>query len=532
LEIQRSTGAKESIFLEQQGRAINAFAVESWFVAHPCVGGGDTAYFFYVMNFTEFDSPDHSQEHWYNVTETDLEASNRRDYWRLQWDNALNPNVKFPYAAFTSQSRVLFIDASAFQWYLTWARIWWGLTVGGPKYDYYYEDLDQFLATHDVKTPLGKTALGYYLAGWIDDPLQNLLAPYIWDDVGIFTTKSMSVQTLVLNNASEAGYSNEAMRWIINKTLVKESLMDLAPYVDVDVTAEFVYLSSYPELEAIFDGAVLAKQNGWTYYDGGLIWDGLYSVREAFFNLTAADIVINSYVFLETNMSMIIYGEEYTGLGGGGQILVMKAVERYFKPDGVTPRSGLGATLIHEAGHNLGFDHTFTHGVAYAGDFAFDAMGYYPLSYSFTQMRKDCWRRLIDDHKILRLQDTLEEDQTLYNRKPPVPAIDPKFNDVQAKINEARQLCDGMHYLEAYDKMAEAEASERGLNELIWRYICDINNDGEVNIYDVVRICAAYGTRPGHVKWDPDADLVKDYVINIYDIVAATSRYAKKWQPS
>jgi hypothetical protein len=229
---------------------------------------------------------------------------------------------------------------------------------------------------------------------------------------------------------------------------------------------------------------------------------------------------------------MIIYGEEYTGLGGGGQILVMKAVERYFKPDGVTPKSGLGATLIHEAGHNLGFDHTFTHGVAYAGDFAFDAMGYYPLSYSFTQMRKDCWRRLIDDHKILKLQDTLEEDQTLYNRKPPVPAIDPKFNDVQAKINEARQLYDGMHYLEAYDKMAEAEASERDLNELIWRYICDINNDGEVNIYDVVRICAAYGTRPGHVKWDPDADLVKDYVINIYDIVAATSRYAKKWQPS
>ncbi len=170
-------------------------------------------------------------------------------------------------------------------------------------------------------------------------------------------------------------------------------------------------------------------------------------------------------------MSMFIYGEEYTGLGGGGQILVMKAVERYFKQDGVTPKSGLGAILIHEAGHNLGFDHTFMHGVAYAGDFAFDVMGYYPLSYSFSQLRKDSWRRLVDDHKILTLQETLDKDQTLYSRKSPVPVIDAKFNEVLAEINEARQLYDGMHYLEAYDKTAEAETSERGLNELIWRYL-------------------------------------------------------------
>lgn len=106
LQIQRSTGTKKSIFLEQQGRAINALAVESWLVAHPCIGSGNPAYCFYVMNFTELDSSDHTQEHWYNVTETDLEANNRRDYWRLQWDNALNPDVKFPYAGFTSQSRV------------------------------------------------------------------------------------------------------------------------------------------------------------------------------------------------------------------------------------------------------------------------------------------------------------------------------------------------------------------------------------------------------------------------------------------
>jgi hypothetical protein len=56
LQIQRSTGTRKSIFLEQQGRAINALVVENWFAAHPCVSGGNPAYSFYVMDFTEFDS--------------------------------------------------------------------------------------------------------------------------------------------------------------------------------------------------------------------------------------------------------------------------------------------------------------------------------------------------------------------------------------------------------------------------------------------------------------------------------------------
>jgi parallel beta-helix repeat protein len=484
LQTQRATGTKMSVFLPQSGRAINATAVEDWFEINPCISTPNPSYCFYILNFTEFDKADHGLEHWYNTTEMDLEASNMRDFWRLEWDNALNPNVKFPYAAFTSQSRVLFIDPSAFQWYLTWARIWWGLSVSGPKYDYYYEDLDQFLATHDVNTPIGKTALAYYLAGWIDDPLKNLLEPELYAEASTFFAKSISVQALILNNASQSGYSNEVMNWIINSTRAKESIEDLAPFIDVNVTVRFVNLADYPELEAIFDNAVLSQQDGRTVYDGGLVFNNLYNVRESYFNFSAADVVVNGYVLLESNMSMFVYGNEYTGLGGEGQILVMKSVERYFKEDSATRKSGLGLTFIHEAGHNLGFPHTFVNGKTHVGDFAFDVMGYYPYSYFFSQFRKDCFRRLVDDYRILNLEDTLEEDLLLYSSKPPTTAIDAKFDETHAKIDEIKHLYDLMQYLDAYDKLTEAENLERELEEMIWVYIIGtvhIRTDGSID---------------------------------------------------
>ncbi|UCG36739.1 MAG: hypothetical protein JSV64_00185 [Candidatus Bathyarchaeota archaeon] len=530
LQIQKSTGTKMSIFKPQSGRAINATAIEEWFVMNPLTADSGSAYSFYIMNFTEFDSPDHVLEHWYNVSEIDFEANSSRNYWRLEWDNALNPDVRFPYACFTSQSRVMFLDPSAFQWYLSWARIWWGLYVGGPKYDYYYEDLDEFLRTHDVGTAQGKSDLAAYLAGWIEDALRNLLAPSLWTSTNLSRAKSLSLQTLILNNASDFGYTNEFMSWMINASIVEEAVEDLAPFIDVSVTVSFENLSVHPQLEAIFDGAVISKTDDWTFYDGGVIWDGLYSLRGSYFNLSAADVVINSYIFFEKNMSMVYGGGEYTGLGGGGQILVMKEAGRYFKEDGISPKSGLGVVFIHEAGHNLGFPHTFVHGARYAGDFAFDVMGYYPYSYHFTQLRKDCFIRLVVDYRVLDLWGQLDSDLVLYSRKDSTPVIDAEFAKVEGGVNETLQLYDELAYLDAYQRIVETEGMELNLQELIWIYLCDLNNDGDVNIFDIVEAANAYGAEPGDGNWNPSADLIQDGLIDIFDIVLMASHYLKAWQ--
>lgn len=458
LQLQKATGTRMSIFTGQAGRAIDAFAVEEWFVTNPFKADLEPSYWFYVVNFTELDSGDDGLRHWYAVEEMDFEASRLRDFWRLEWDNALNPKVGFPYACFTSQSRVLFIDPSAHQWYLGWAKTWWGLPGSGPKYEYYDTDLGGFLAAYDVSTTPGRTALACYLAGWIEDGLANLLAPGLYPVSEVLRAKSVSFQTLVLNNAGPSGYDNEAVSWIANSTLYEEAIADLAPWLDVEIVVRFEYLNDHPQLEAVFADAVTQKKDGWTYYDGMQIWHQLHDVRESYFDFTAADLVINAYVYLEKDMSMWVYGGEYTGLGGSRQILVMQEVGRYFEEDGITPKSGLGKTFIHEAGHNLGFPHTFT-STAYAGDFAFDVMGYYPHSYFFTQLRKDSFRRLVVDFRLAALQEELDKLSAVYVRGTRDADVDAGFSQVHLEVAEVLPLYEELRFVEAYDKMIEAEES-------------------------------------------------------------------------
>ena len=53
----------------------------------------------------------------------------------------------------------------------------------------------------------------------------------------------------------------------------------------------------------------------------------------------------------------------------------------------------------------------------------------------------------------------------------------------------------------------------------------DLNNDGVVDIFDVVILAKAFGSKPGDPNWNPDADLNNDGVVDIFDVVILVNEF-------
>jgi len=66
--------------------------------------------------------------------------------------------------------------------------------------------------------------------------------------------------------------------------------------------------------------------------------------------------------------------------------------------------------------------------------------------------------------------------------------------------------------------------------EILVTVFGDLNGDRIVDIFDVVIVCVAYGSKPGDPNWDPVADIIKNDLIDIFDAVAVCVNYGKTWQ--
>ena len=57
----------------------------------------------------------------------------------------------------------------------------------------------------------------------------------------------------------------------------------------------------------------------------------------------------------------------------------------------------------------------------------------------------------------------------------------------------------------------------------------DVNGDGKVDIQDVALVAFAFGSYPGHLRWNPDCDFNGDGRVDIRDIVIVAKEFGKTW---
>jgi hypothetical protein len=76
----------------------------------------------------------------------------------------------------------------------------------------------------------------------------------------------------------------------------------------------------------------------------------------------------------------------------------------------------------------------------------------------------------------------------------------------------------------------ETEVSDNSLIEG-WTIVTlpgDVEGDGDVDIFDIVKIAGSYGSKEGQLKYDPNCDINKDTKVDIFDVVIAAGNYGRK----
>jgi hypothetical protein len=441
----------QRIFYPRDGRSIDGYAIEDWLEENPFMTPPALGYTLYLVNFSAFDSSDHSLEHWYDYHPTDPDTGEEQDWFRLEWDNSLNPNVTMNYPFFGGRYNTYFVDPSAHQWYLKWCRIWWSEDIV-TEYDFWTQDLEDKLATLNLALPADVDALNVYLRECIWDPITQILFPYQHQPASFVQTGTLKALVFCMDVAN--GTSVESLEWVTDAEMQKAHLEELYPFIPWEVDVEYLDIDDEPAWASLFSMYSTVEPDGKTIADGGAMFDAIYDVMKPAYVADDGNINVFGVVFIKKQMEMQVYGRTYTGLGGGGQTVIWKSWDRYYRPDGVTPKDGISSVQLHETMHAIGFHHAWQH-EHYSSDFQWGPMGYFAF-HNGTSTFDMNWVQgtYLDQMEALLWDDFLGEQANLGDNERPETYI-AEQGAIDA-FQLARDLYNEMDWLATYDALEAA----------------------------------------------------------------------------
>jgi hypothetical protein len=444
------------IFNERAGRTIDGYAVEDWLIQNPFVPAPELGYNFYLLNLSEFDTLDHSMEHWFDYHPMDSDTGMTQSWFRLEFDNSKNPPIVMQYAGIGGRGNVYALDPSANQWYMRWARLWWHDYIH-TEYDHWTKDLEDISRELNFATIEGVRLLNEYLRNYVYDIVAYLLFPYQHNPVKPVASGELKIEVICINEDERSSADN--LDWITDAKRLSTQLEELCPFIDWEVNVSFINSKSDVFWNNIFWTYTTVNAEGVTEVDGSSLFDYIFeNVRPYRIATDPENVNIYGVVFIKKNMHMFAGDGTYTGLGmngpNGGQTLVCKSLERYFCFDSITPREGVSGIQLHESMHALGFAHTWQD-EHYASDFSYGPMGYFAMHNGTSSFDKNWAQGIYLDQMELELWNDFVWKQGYLSPENPEKTYIAESKALEA-FTRARDYYNRMNWMDAYKELCVA----------------------------------------------------------------------------
>ncbi|MFX1369575.1 MAG: hypothetical protein ACFFAY_13335, partial [Promethearchaeota archaeon] len=267
------TTAAQDALSSRSGIAIDGPAAESWIASNPALETSNINWNLYLLNFTELDSSDHANDHWFSYPLEDPDSGRQIDWFTLPTGEVLE-NIVYQYVGAAGKNTNVLLDPSADQWYLRYAMLQYNssLPLDGSWPLHMGLDLDDIQRMNNLELAEGKNNLSTYLGAYCRDVMSNLFSPGTESNHGGLNPRgwfNMLLETVNLQLrvfTVDSDIVPDAISWTLNDTIIRE-MFSTGLWTQTSVTAEYESLEDAPGWEALYwDHAETIE--GATYVNG------------------------------------------------------------------------------------------------------------------------------------------------------------------------------------------------------------------------------------------------------------------------